>query len=136
MLNLKKIKLNKNLLKKNKVGLIILFGSKITGPRRPGSDFDIGVVLKDENIRKESPLEVYGDLYQIFSKTFQIPNPDIVYLRETPLALQFRAINTGKVIYQSSAKFLADYKEEVMIRYFDFQFVENYFNKVFLGQKL
>ena len=136
MRNLEKIKLNKKLLRKNKVGLVILFGSQITGARHPGSDFDIGIVFEDENIRKNNPVEIYGDLYEVFSKTFQIPNPDIVYLRQTPLSLQFDAINIGKVIYQSSAKFLADYKEEVMIRYFDFKPVEEYFNKVFSGKKI
>ncbi len=117
------------------MGAIILFGSKITGYRHPKSDFDIGVVFEDENIRKNNPSEIYGDLYEIFSKAFQVSNPDIVYLRDTPLSLQFKAINTGKVIYQNSDKFFADYKEEVMLRYFDFKPVEEYFNKVFLGKK-
>lgn len=52
------------------------------------------------------------------------------------MSLQFKAINEGKIIYQKSAKFSADYKEEVMIKYFDFQYVKNYFNKVFLGEKV
>ncbi|MBU3924316.1 nucleotidyltransferase domain-containing protein, partial [Patescibacteria group bacterium] len=131
----KNIKLNKKFLKKNKVGLVIIFGSRVSGRAHTGSDIDIGVVFEDEKIKVENPLEVYGDLYEIFSKAFKTANPDIVYLREAPLSLQFKAIDEGVVIYETSAKFFADYKEEVMIKYFDFKFTENYFNRVFLNQK-
>ena len=127
-------KLNKNLLKKNRVGLVILFGSQISGQVHPGSDFDIGVVFEDENFKKEKPLEVYGDLYEIFSNAFKTKNLDIVYLQETPLSLQFKAIYTGKVVYYSSLIFLANYKEKVMLKYFDFKPTEEYFQKVFLGK--
>lgn len=130
------MELTPKLLKKNKVGLVILFGSKVLKTTHPGSDIDIGVVFENENLRVKSPVNVYGDLYQIFGKAFNTPVPDIVYLREAPLSLQYKAISEGKVLYCKSPKFLADYKEEVMIRYFDFQFVENYFSRVFLGQKL
>lgn len=127
-------KLNKNLFRKNKVGLVILFGSQISGPVHPGSDFDIGIVFEDEELKREKPLEVYGDLYEIFSNAFKTKNLDIVYLQETPLSLQFKAINTGRVIYFSSLNFLADYKEKVMLQYFDFKPTEEYFQKVFLGK--
>jgi len=130
------MKLNNKLLKKNKVGLVILFGSKATKTTHPGSDLDIGVVFEDESLKIKNPVEVYGDLYQIFSKAFNTANPDIVYLRDVPLSLQYKSISEGKILYCKSSKFLANYKEEVMIRYFDFQFVENCFKKVFLGQKL
>lgn len=135
-MNANKIKLNKKLLKKNKVGLVFLFGSQITGARHPQSDIDLGVVFEDETIRKKKPLEVYSDLYEAFSNSFKSLNIDIVYLREAPLALQFKAIDEGKVVYKISGKFFADYREEVMIRYFDFRFTEDYFNQVFLGKSL
>lgn len=134
-MDLKNIKLNKKLLKKNQVGLVVVFGSRVSGKTHPRSDVDIGVVFENEKIKTEKPVEVYGDLYEVFSKAFKVSNPDIVYLREVPLGLQFKAINEGKVIYETSLKFFADYKEEVMIRYFDFKFTENYFNKIFLSQK-
>ncbi|MBU4141649.1 hypothetical protein KKE99_02130, partial [Patescibacteria group bacterium] len=56
-------------------------------------------------------------------------------LREAPLSLQFKAMDEGVVIYEASNKSFADYKEEVMIKYFDFKFTENYFNSVFLNQE-
>lgn len=134
-MNLKNIKLNEKLLKKNQVGLVILFGSRISGGAHPGSDIDIGIVFEDEKIKSENPLEVYGDLYEVFSKAFNVADPDIVYLQEAPLSLQFKAVNEGFAIYEASNKSFADYKEEAMIKYFDFKFTENYFNSVFLNQK-
>lgn len=134
-MNLKNIKLNKKILKKNKVGLVIVFGSQVLGGTHPGSDIDIGIVFEDEKIKVENPLEVYGDLYEVFSKAFKTANPDIVYLREAPLSLQFKAMDEGVVIYEASNRSFADYKEEVMIKYFDFKFTENYFNSVFLNQR-
>lgn len=135
-MNLNNIKLNKKLLKKNQVGLVILFGSRVSGRTHPRSDVDIGIIFENEKIKIEKPVEIYGDLYEVFSKAFKVPNPDIVYLREAPLSLQFKAINEGKVIYEISLKFFADYKEEVMIRYFDFKFTEDYFNRIFLNSKI
>jgi len=132
----KKLKLDIKLLEKNKVGLVLLFGSRITGTAHPESDIDIGIVFEDEKAKSRNPLDVYDDLYQISSSAFKVLNSDIIYLREAPLSLQSKAINEGKIIYQKSAKFSADYKEEVMIKYFDFQYVKNYFNKVFLGEKV
>lgn len=134
-MDLKNIKLNKKLLKKNQVGLVIIFGSCVSDRTHPKSDIDIGIVFENEKIKIEKPVEVYGDLYEVFSKAFKVSNLDIVYLREAPLSLQFKAINDGKIIYETSLKFSADYREEVMIRYFDFKFTENYFNKIFLSQK-
>ncbi|MFH1049002.1 MAG: nucleotidyltransferase domain-containing protein [Patescibacteria group bacterium] len=134
-MNLKNIKLNKKLLKKNKVGLVIVFGSQVSGGTHQGSDIDIGVIFENEKIKMENPVEVYGDLYGVFSKAFKVSNPDIVYLREAPLSLQFKAMDEGVVIYEASNKSFADYKEEVMIKYFDFKFTENYFNSVFLNQE-
>lgn len=134
-MNLKNIKLNKKILRKNQVGLAVVFGSQISGRKHPKSDVDIGIVFEDEKIKTEKPVEVYGDLYEVFSKAFKVANPDIVYLKEAPLSLQFKAVSEGKIIYETSLKFSADYKEEAMIRYFDFKFMENYFNKIFLNQK-
>jgi len=127
-------KKNKEVLIKNKVGLAILFGSQLSGLIHPGSDFDIGIVFEDKKLRRKNPTKVYGELYQMFSEVFGSKNLDIVYLEEAPLSLQFNAIHQGKVIFSSSLKFLADYKEKTILRYFDFKPVEEYFKKVFLAK--
>jgi len=52
-MNLKNIRLNEKLLKKNKEGLVIVFGSQVSGRMRPGSDIDVGIVFEDERIKSE-----------------------------------------------------------------------------------
>jgi len=56
--------------------LVLLFGSRITGTAHPESDIDIGIVFEDEKAKSKNPLDVYGDLYQIFSGVFKVSNPD------------------------------------------------------------
>ncbi|MBU0765761.1 MAG: nucleotidyltransferase domain-containing protein [Bacteroidetes bacterium] len=124
------------LLKKNKVNVVFHFGSSLTGTVHPFSDIDIGVVFEDETIRNKKPVDTYGDLYEVFCKAFNVENPDIVYLRDAPLSLQFNAVYNGRIIYSVSPLAVADYKEEVMIKYFDFQYVENYFNNVLTGKSI
>lgn len=126
---------NEKILRKNNVGLAILFGSQISGNIHPNSDFDIGIVFEKEK-KKPKPTDVYGDLYQVFSKAIDTENLDIIYLEDSPLSLQFRAINEGKVMYSSSPSFFADYKEKVILSYLDFKPVEEYFKSVFLGKIL
>lgn len=132
---MKKAGLNLELLKKNKVGLAVVFGSKISKTSHPLSDIDVGIVFEDERLRKKDPVDVYGDIYEIFREYFDENKIDVVYLRDVPLSLQFKAISKGKTIYSVTPEFLANYKEEVMNRYFDFQHIENIFNRAFLGQK-
>ena len=60
--------ISKKLAKKDKISLIILFGSQARKKTHPKSDVDIGVVFKDESIRFEKPVEIYGDLYEVCCK--------------------------------------------------------------------
>lgn len=114
------------------VGLVLVFGSEITGKRHPGSNVDVGVVFHDLKRKNEDPVEVYGELYEIFSNLFPVKPLDIVYLQESPLHLQFRAISGGKVLYRESLSFEADYRERVMLLYFDFAPVEQVFQRAMI----
>lgn len=126
------MKLNEKLLKNLGVGLVLLFGSRIIGGVHPGSDIDVGIVFFDKKIQKGKPVEVYGSLYEEFSKSSKKETIDIVYLEETPLSLQYKAINDGVILYEKSPIFFADYKEKILLNYFDFKFFEDIFNSAFL----
>lgn len=132
MIKLKNIKLNKKLLRDLGVGTTLIFGSYITGIKHPKSDIDIGIVFKDKRMKRENPVEVYGSLYEEFKKKFKFENIDIVYLEESPLSLQYKAVRNGIVLYEESPVFYADYKEKILKYYFDFKFFENIFKNAFL----
>jgi len=123
------IQLNQRVLKSQQVGLALVFGSQITGAKHPKSDIDIGIVFSDNSHRKQNPVEVYGVLREEFIKRFKTKKIDIVYLEDSPLSLQYKAVRDGAVLYEASSSFFADYKEKVLKMYFDFKFVEDIFNQ-------
>lgn len=121
-------------MKRHGVILAFLFGSSQTGaPKTPKSDLDIGIVFKDERNRLRDAVSVYADLHALFQKKFPREKIDLVYLRECPYELQFRAMTEGKILFAATKTDLADYREEVMRSYFDFQPVEELFNRTFSG---
>lgn len=123
------------LLKQHEVILVFLFGSRQTGaPQTPKSDLDIGIVFKDERARLRDAVSVYADLHALFQKKFPHEKIDLVYLRESPYELQFRAMTEGENFFAANKTALADYREEVMRRYFDFKPVEELFNRTFSGR--
>lgn len=134
-MEISKIKLNKKKLKDQKVGLVLLFGSQIAGAKHPKSDVDLGIVFLDETKKREHPVEVFGALYEEFSKKFDSDKIDIVYLKEAPLSLQYKAISDGLVLYADSGTFYADYKEITLRKYFDFKFFEDIFNEAIIKVK-
>lgn len=135
MEKLDKIKLNSEVLESQGVGIVVVFGSKVTGAEHPKSDIDVGVVFFDKRKKRENPVEAYGTLYEEFKKNFETENIDIVYLEESPLSLQHKAVMDGIVLYQRSPVFFADYKEKIMIHYFDFRFFEKIFNEAIIKTK-
>lgn len=128
-MNFQNIKLNKEILESQKVELVVVFGSHTEGTAHAGSDLDIGVVFYNEKIKMENPVEVYGVLLEEIRRAFNTENIDIVYLKESPLSLQFHAVENGIAVYQCADSSLADYKEDVMKKYFDFKFFEDIFNE-------
>jgi len=46
---------------------------------------------------------------------------DIVFLQRASVPLQFEVVTRGKVLYEVSSKFRADYIEDVLRKYLDFK---------------
>lgn len=126
-------KLDDKIMENQGVGLAVVFGSRITGVGHPESDVDVGVVFFDSTRRRKQPVEVYGTIYEEFAKKLSVKNIDVVYLEESPLSLQYKAVNDGIVLYEVSSVFFANYKENILKKYFDFKFFENIFNQAILG---
>lgn len=117
-------------LKEFKVGIVYLYGSVVQGYVSKLSDIDIGVVFTDPKVLENS-LEIYSQLCNIFDEAIKPKKEiDLVFLQQTSLVLQFNVINEGKVIYEASREFRADYEERVLNGYLDFGGVIDYFNKV------
>lgn len=127
MIDVENIQLNENIMQKYSVETVIVFGSEVTGYKHPKSDIDIGVVFSNNSDRIKYPIMVYGDLREEFVKQFKSEDIDIVYLKDTPLSLQYRAVTDGIVLYQKDIQSFANYKEDILKKYFDFKFFQDIF---------
>ena len=114
--------------------LVILFGSAAIGSTHPLSDVDIGVVFADRGLQRQDPVGVYGELLAEVQKHFPGQKIDLVYLDETAPGLRFRAVTQGRPLYEAVTGEFAEYRAEVMLRYFDFKHYENIFHASVLGQ--
>lgn len=115
-------KLHKHKLYELGVAVAYLFGSSITGLAGKQSDVDIGIVF--ENGLPENTLEIYTQLYKVFSQIFPAKEVDIVFLNDAPLSLQFEAIKYGRVIYEKDVNFRLRFEEQTMLKYADFLPIE------------
>ena len=117
------------LLKEKGVLLVYLFGSEVTGFYGVKRDVDIGVLLSSQ----EAPyIDIYTELYKIFSPFFKGKELDLLLLNEAPLSLKWEIVNTGKVLFEKKKGFSLDYKEKILKEYVDFQFHLKRFNRAVL----
>ena len=103
------------------VEIIYLFGSLASKTANLKSDVDLGIVFKNRSLLKDS-LFLYKKLYRIFSRISSISADtelDIILMQQSPIFLQFEIINTGKILYERSSRFRANYEEYVIQQYID-----------------
>ena len=101
------------------VAVVYLFGSRALGVDSPLSDVDIGVVFEFEPPGDNRLL--YQETYDILSGIYPRRRLDVVFLQKAPIALQFSAIDTGKVLFEVDPKLTADYENRVVNEYLDFR---------------
>ncbi len=104
------------------VGVVYLFGSEALGTTHFDSDIDVGVVLKNPKVLKNAGerLKIYNKVFSVVSDLSTKRQVDTVLLQSAPLSVQFEAIRTGKILYESSPTFRADYEENLIRYYLDF----------------
>jgi uncharacterized protein len=127
-------KKTKEKLKALGVGVLYLFGSRVTGRAFLNSDYDIGVVFLDYS--KEIDMKTISSVYEILNREFPDningPKLDISYLQNANAALQMKAVSEGIVLFESSPNFRTDYEAEIVKRYDDYQFFQsNYADATF-----
>lgn len=119
----------KERLKELGISAVYLFGSKAIGRGTQLSDIDIGVILKNPALEKDTRA-LYQVLYEIFTEIYPNSKLDIVFLQTAPHALQYSAIKDGKILFEEDPKFTADYVNLVINQYLDFKPVLDLFDQV------
>jgi predicted nucleotidyltransferase len=104
--------------------LAYLFGSHARGQGSPLSDIDIGVLHEqgmDKKVSFDLRLALIGDLMGIFHEN----DVDVVILNEAPLALAYRVLRDGVLLYGRDKQTRVLYQADTVSRYLDFKpFIE------------
>lgn len=108
-------------LEKLPVALAYLFGSHSEGTSGPLSDVDVGVVFSDPKISQGNTLELYGQLFDLFSELFDTENLDIVFLERATLELRFDVVKYGKALFSISPEFVDNFEHQTVMLYADFK---------------
>jgi predicted nucleotidyltransferase len=112
------------------VGVLYLIGSHAKNEAGPRSDIDFAVVMKNKKALQESEA-LYRALYELLSQHISNANKnrtagqpmviDIVFLDTAPLYYAIATRDDGKVLFEDSPSFRADFEERTTIRYADFE---------------
>jgi predicted nucleotidyltransferase len=102
------------------VQLAYLFGSHARGEAGPLSDIDIAVLLRAPCTRQEAfdlRLKIIGGLVRVLGTD----DVDVIVLNEAPLALQYRVLRDGRVIYCRDRQAMIEHRARTMSYYLDFK---------------
>jgi len=102
------------------VMLAYLFGSRARGTGGPLSDVDVAVLLvgaPDEDLMFDMRLEIIGGLMGIL----HINDVDIVILNQMPLALRFRVLRDGVLLYCRDRQAMIEFTARTVSEYLDFK---------------
>lgn len=91
-----------------KVVAIFLFGSQVKGTKKPLSDIDIAVILK------EPDAEIEAEIGSMYSEEL-----DVVLFHRLPLHIQFEVLKYGRAIFCRDEEFLLNIKRTVLRNYLE-----------------
>lgn len=131
-MDIKFTKKHKGILKNLGIQAVVLFGSYASGKPHKLSDIDIGILFEKPEKYKDKTMNVYLKIYDILTDTLpkdylkqrlnlKEHEVDIVFLQFAPIYLQHRALQDGKILYQSKGKEdkILRYKESIFKKFLD-----------------
>ena len=98
-----------------KVIAVYLFGSYVKDQKKPISDIDIAVILKEPNKSDEA------DIGSLYSKKI-----DLVLFHRLPLHIQYEVFKYGKEIFVKDGDYLLELKLKILRDYLDYSRVYNF----------
>lgn len=109
------------------VAAVYLFGSRAYGVESPISDFDFGILMKNQKMVQEGNLKLYYQLYDVLSSltkpaTLAADVIDIVFLDNprVPFELKLHIVRHGKIIFDDDPRCRADFEAALMLKAADF----------------
>lgn len=99
------------------VMLAYLFGSHARGTAHRHSDVDIAVLLRSQNDNFEVRLQIMSDLGQLLQRN----DVDVAILNQTPLALTYRVVRDGQLLFCADEDQRIHFVSQAIVRYLDFE---------------
>lgn len=119
----------KNAAEQYKIRDFYIFGSSALNIKHEGSDLDVGVIFKGGLPQTENRMKIYGEIFSFLSDAFPDEKVDLVFLEETALHFQFKALAEGQLIYSSDINKAFDYLEKIINLYRDYKYFIDEFYK-------
>jgi predicted nucleotidyltransferase len=107
------------------------FGSLATGPLKPLSDLDFGILLNDR-LDKSQRFDKHIQLIGLFNDTFRTDEIDLIILNDATHRMAFQILKTGKMLACRNTAALTDFRERLVKEYLDFKCMRDAFDAVFL----
>lgn len=120
-------------LKELSVDTVYLFGSQVTGKTGPLSDYDVGVLFR-ENIKTAKYFDLKLKLLTLFRQFYGTNKIDLVILNNCPIILAMNVIKEGKIIHETDREYRVIFETHVMSKYFDRLYYEQRYSKELIKQ--
>lgn len=105
-------------LKKLGVIAVYLFGSRAKGKIGLLSDYDIGILLKN-NVPDKKFFDIKLKLMQNFSRFFNTQHVDIVILNKTASLIVINVINDGCILFDAAREQRIAFETKITMKYLD-----------------
>lgn len=113
------------------VSVVYFFGSRVANRYLDFSDIDIGLVFKDKDKLYKNSSDLFLKAFNILSSSIETNKKDIdldiSLLQKANPALRIKAINEGRILFESNPIDRADFEENTFREYNDYIFLQNQF---------
>jgi len=113
-------RLREALIKREEIKFAYLFGSHARGKAHKFSDVDVAICLDEKHLPMSGPYGYRSDLLVTLRQQLRQPL-DLVILNEASLALRFRVIRDGRMLFCRDSRACIRFHEKTLHAYLDFQ---------------
>jgi predicted nucleotidyltransferase len=102
------------------VALAYLYGSQAVGRATPLSDFDVALVMVDEDYDPKSRLNLELQVEGEIARICGISDIDVRIMNDAPIMVRGEVVTNGSLLYCQDEIFRVDYETSTRSQYFDF----------------